>query len=331
MARVLGLGYVPLDVWEGDEAPAPCVGGSTANTLALLSLLGHRATLLGAVGGGQAGRQCRAELANLGVDVDGVICRKRRRTKRIRITVGEEGERIFHISRRNVAQAPDRREIRCLGVPVEDFDCYHTALATRCSFDIARRSQWTSYNGQRCYGRKSEILLHRQLIEACRVIVLPAGYLSVLLGLKGEHPVEARVLVLFRQPELRIVTMGVAGLVVWYKGRFHYMPALDLKRYGLQVCDTTGAGDAFHAGLLHRLLRSGSSLGGWSERQVLSACRFGVQISAYACSRFGTKNLLDKRAYAEMFDGAPRAVAIDPDTPLFRPSSVRQPMCRGEG
>ena len=103
MAKVLGFGEIPLDVWESGGRRRSAAGGSTANTLCLLAGLGHETALLGAVGRDAAGRQCSEELAASGVDVSRVILRASGRTKQIRIAVEPGGERSFRIARGRMA------------------------------------------------------------------------------------------------------------------------------------------------------------------------------------------------------------------------------------
>lgn len=57
-------------------------------------------------------------------------------------------------------------------------------------------------------------------------------------------------------------TLGSDGVLVWDGEKFHYAPA-----YQVNVVDTTGAGDIFHAGFIYALLQ------GWPiQRQLEFAC-----------------------------------------------------------
>jgi len=306
------------------------VGGSTANTLALLARFGHQSALVGAVGGDAAGRRCIGELAGHGVDVSGVITRPGRRTKRIRIEVSRSGERRFHISRGNVAAAPTWREVCALGVDAAGFDAYHSALATRASLELARRARVASYNGQRCHGRRAEIALHRELISASDVAVFPEAYLAAILGGRGERPFTAEILGEFEGPWLVAVTRGAAGVVARWRGRTITVPALRLEDFGQRLTDTTGAGDAFHAGLLHVLLGDGRPPAEWTAELVCEACRFGVQVAAFACSRYGTKNSLPAEEYGRVFVSGPAVTEADPRAVALCAAGMRRLMCGGE-
>jgi sulfofructose kinase len=61
---------------------------------------------------------------------------------------------------------------------------------------------------------------------------------------------------------LTAATLGHEGVLAWDGARLHYAPA-----YQVQVVDTTGAGDIFHAGFIYALLQ------GWPlQRQLDFAC-----------------------------------------------------------
>lgn len=68
----------------------------------------------------------------------------------------------------------------------------------------------------------------------------------------------------FRRYGCRLVaaTLGSDGVLAWDGQNFHYAPA-----YQVEVVDTTGAGDIFHAGFIYGLLQ------GWPiQRQLEFAC-----------------------------------------------------------
>jgi ribokinase len=329
---VLGLGHVTLDIWDGVAAGlGSCVGDSTANTLALLVRFGHSADLVAAAGDDAEAGQCLAELAALGVGVRHVLRRAGRLTRRIRITVDERGDRAFRISRRNVATPPTLDEVLGLGVNPADYDAFHSAVASRATLALTERFRWASYNGQRCRGSRREIALHRQIIEGCHVVAFSHGYLAAVLGLRGPAPVRAGALDILQGPVLKVVTLGARGAAASFGGRLYHAAALDLPAFGLAAVDTTGAGDAFHAGLLHTLLARASSPRDVTREHVLAALRFASQAAGLVCSAFGTKRAMSPGDYATRFGDAPAVREIGPETPLFEPDDARQAMCRGVG
>jgi sulfofructose kinase len=74
---------------------------------------------------------------------------------------------------------------------------------------------------------------------------------------------------------LTAATLGEEGVLAWDGLRFHHSPA-----YRVQVVDTTGAGDIFHAGFIYALLQ------GWElERQLDFACA----AAALNCTAIGAR------------------------------------------
>jgi len=74
---------------------------------------------------------------------------------------------------------------------------------------------------------------------------------------------------------LTAATLGHDGVLAWDGTQFHYAPA-----YRVDVIDTTGAGDIFHAGFIYGLLQ------GWQlQRQLDFACA----AAALNCTAVGAR------------------------------------------
>lgn len=74
---------------------------------------------------------------------------------------------------------------------------------------------------------------------------------------------------------LTAATLGHEGVLAWDGMKFHYAPA-----YRVETVDTTGAGDVFHAGFIHGLLR------GWSLQHQLE---FACAAAALNCTALGAR------------------------------------------
>lgn len=112
--------------------------------------------------------------------------------------------------------------------------------------------------------------------------------LRVLLGLAPDDPRPSRVLAgMLRDRGVGtvVVTLGRAGALILGDGMDIMIPSLPVP-----VIDTTGAGDAFNAGLAVAL----------AEGQDLpAAVRFAVACGAHACTRLGVVPSLGRRAEVE--------------------------------
>ena len=84
-----------------------------------------------------------------------------------------------------------------------------------------------------------------------------------------------------------IVTFGEDGLVLITQSEQHYIPAFRVK-----AIDTTGAGDAFIAGLAVALAEG---------KDILSAARFGCAVSAMCVSKIGTLTSMPLRKDVDEF------------------------------
>lgn len=85
------------------------------------------------------------------------------------------------------------------------------------------------------------------------------------------------------------MTLGTSGAVVYCDGQFIESPAFEAPG-GCR--DTTGAGDAFHGGLLFGLLRGDD---------LETSLRFGNAVAAMKCSALGARSALPTRAQLAEF------------------------------
>jgi sugar/nucleoside kinase (ribokinase family) len=80
---------------------------------------------------------------------------------------------------------------------------------------------------------------------------------------------------------LTAATLGTDGVLAWDGSRFHHSAA-----YRVQVVDTTGAGDIFHAGFIYALLQ------GWPlERQLDFSCAAAAMNCMAAGARGGIQSV----------------------------------------
>lgn len=98
---------------------------------------------------------------------------------------------------------------------------------------------------------------------------------------------------------LAAATLGSDGVLAWDGESFHYAPA-----YQVEVVDTTGAGDIFHAGFIYGLLQ------GWPvQRQLEFACA----AAALNCTGVGARGAIQpvERIENLMSHGARHAAAFE--------------------
>jgi ribokinase len=262
MTRVVVLGDVMVDVVvrlsgpvaPGSDSPARVAfqgGGQAANTAAWLAVAGARVALVGRVGADAAGRDAAEELGALGVETR-LAVDSERSTGTCVVLVAPDGERtMFPDAGANGALGaadlgPDLfvrgDHLHVAGYALlrdgsrgAALSAIERAGAAGMAVSVDPSSAALLSGGLRRLGKGVDLLLPNQL-EA--------------RALTGESDPSAAARALSESfPEV-VVTLGEAG-AVWTDGSElvrEAAPAVD-------VVDTTGAGDAFVAGLLAARVR----------------------------------------------------------------------------
>jgi sugar/nucleoside kinase (ribokinase family) len=256
------------------------VGGQMATAAVGVARLGFRAAYVGAFGDDVWGARVRDQLAAEGVDVRAVT--RRNTPSRIAIVLVDAlGER----------QVYEHRPAALVIAPLEASaaDCAAgrllmvDATTPDAALEVARHAQRqgvrTIVDADRVEARTDALL------EAIDVIVVPepfviewAGVYDLASGLSKlaeRYPAAAAV----------VATRGPQGSLALAAGTFIETPGFEVA-----VADTTGAGDAFRAGLAAGWLRAGdhAELGG--------VLRFANATAALNCRAIGAQTALPTEA-----------------------------------
>ncbi len=269
MARILVLGSVAQDEvvhlneplcegihmagsWQGTR-----LGGGASCTAAPLALAGHEAMIVGAVGTDEVGAALLGELEANGVDtsqivrVDGV-------TTRSYILVDDSGERtIINVTRTREAEPPTR----ILDISA---DCIYVRSR---ALDVV---PLLASMAERCL-----VVAHMPPADdGCRPAhVLVASAADVPLDILAS-PFDAGFRVAGGFLEWVVITHGAQGATAFGAHAKVSVPARKVS-----PVDTTGAGDAFAAGLLHALVQ------GAGMRDALeTAAAWGAQATLWNSS-----------------------------------------------
>jgi ribokinase len=262
-------------------------GGKGANQAVAARRLGAEVRLLACVGDDPAGREITAALAREGIDVAGLAVTNAAATGTALIVVDAEG-------RNQIAVAPGAN--RALGVAevrgrADDF-AWAEVVACQCEIPL-ETVRWTLTEAKR---RGALTVLNPAPVPARGIDFWPlVDYLTPneteaarLTGLPvGDEPeaiAAARALV-GRGVGTAIVTLGARGAVAATADG-----VLSVTAFHVEVVDTTGAGDAFNAGLAVAL----------AERRPLpEALRWAGAAGALACTRRGAQPAMPARAEVE--------------------------------
>jgi ribokinase len=277
-------------------------GGSAANTAAVLAKLGQASRLLARVGSDAWAGQALAALRQAGVDTAAIQHDPAAPTGLFFITVTPDGERTMfgwrganvrldpgaiepalasagwlHLSGYALLEAPQREAaLRALALA--------GARGVPASLDVGR------------FPALQQPELVRELLPRLALCVLDLEAARTLVG-EVAGPAEAA-------QALTAAGVGLAGLTLGAQGAYLRSgpEALSQPAFPVAVADTTGAGDAFSAGLIFAQLRGLS---------LPAAGRLAAALGALAVAAWGAGPSLPGRAEVRAFlAGRPEAAEI---------------------
>jgi sulfofructose kinase len=244
-------------------------GGQVASTVIACQQWGLRTRYVGKLGDDEAAALHRREFAKAGVETE-IITVPEAASLQSLVLLDNNGERTV-LNRRDerLALLPedlDREWIvhaRALHV-----DGYDTAAATLAA-------QWAQEAGVPVIADLDELYPGVEtLIENIDYLIVSRDFPCRLIQ---NDDLEQALRHIQRRFGCRLTaaTLGENGVLAWDGNQFHYTPA-----YWVEVADTTGAGDIFHAGFIYGLLQ------GWPlDRQLDFACA----AAALNCTAIGAR------------------------------------------
>ncbi len=265
-------------------------GGSAANTMAGLAVLGGRAGFVGQVAKDQLGEIFAHDIRALGVEYRTPPREGDVPTGRCLILVTPDGQRTMNTfpgaSHHLSGQALDEQQIRSaailyleayLWVPDGPRSAMEQAISIAHS---AGRKVAFTLSDIACIAKRRNSFL--QLTEARAIDMLFANEAEIM-ALAGESNFDAAVASFAERIPLLIITCSEKGAIAIENGRRVFVPAAPVEK----VVDTTGAGDLFAAGFL-----AGQARG----RSVEASLRMGALAAAEVISHFGARPEADLKA-----------------------------------
>lgn len=245
-------------------------GGKGANAATAAARLGARTALVAAVGADRDGRDARDDLAAAGVDHRHVVDAAAP-TGVAAITVDDEGENT-------VAVASGANALLEAGTVTEALaDLAAPGSVVLCNLEIPDAAVGAA--ARFCAARRLAFVLdpgparalEPDVLGACRALTPNRGELAAL-GRSPRELLSAGVVSV-------VVTLGAHGARVHERGT----PAVHVDPFVLRAVDTTGAGDAFAAGLAVALQR---------REETVAAAAFASAVGALATRGVGARGSL---------------------------------------
>lgn len=118
-----------------------------------------------------------------------------------------------------------------------------------------------------------------QLLSEIDVVILPEALVSDLTSTDATGRAAATLAAALPRAALVVATLGEGGAVGWCRGEEIRVPA-----YRVDVRDTTGAGDAFRAGVAARWLETGDA-----DVDVLDLLEYAALVAALSCRALGAQ------------------------------------------
>ncbi|CTT95023.1 aminoimidazole riboside kinase [Escherichia coli] len=293
-AKVWVLGDAVVDLLpESDGRLLPCPGGAPANVAVGVARLGGTSGFIGRVGDDPFGALMQRTLLTEGVDITYLKQDEWHRTSTVLVDLNDQGERSFTFMVRPSAD---------LFLETTDLPCWrHGEWLHLCSIALSaepsRTSAFTAMTAIRHAGGfvsfdpniredlwQDEHLLRlclRQALQLADVVKLSEEEWRLISG-KTQNDRDICALAKEYEIAMLLVTKGAEGVVVCYRGQVHHFAGMSVN-----CVDSTGAGDAFVAGLLTGLSSTGLST---DEREMRRIIDLAQRCGALAVTAKGAGN-----------------------------------------
>ncbi|RZW85373.1 aminoimidazole riboside kinase [Escherichia coli] len=302
-AKVWVLGDAVVDLLpESDGRLLPCPGGAPANVAVGIARLGGTSGFIGRVGDDPFGALMQRTLLTEGVDITYLKQDEWHRTSTVLVDLNDQGERSFTFMVRPSAD---------LFLETTDLPCWrHGEWLHLCSIALSaepsRTSAFTAMTVIRHAGGfvsfdpniredlwQDEHLLRlclRQALQLADVVKLSEEEWRLISG-KTQNDRDICALAKEYEIAMLLVTKGAEGVVVCYRGQVHHFAGMSVN-----CVDSTGAGDAFVAGLLTGLSSTGLST---DEREMRRIIDLAQRCGALAVTAKGAMTALPCRQELE--------------------------------
>jgi len=267
-------------------------GGKGGNQAVAAARLGARTAMIGAVGNDAFGQALTKSLERNGVDVEHVKVAPAVPTGTASITLAPEDNTIVVVPGANATVSAE--DVDRIDRVIAESDI--VLLQLEIPMDAVERAAAAAKQHEKpvilnpAPARK----LSDELLRSVDYITPNRSELEIMTGMDlSRHSLEeAMDRLLELGPRCVVTTLGAEGAAWKLQGG----PLVRQAAYRVPVTDTTGAGDAFNAGLAYYLA---------AGHELEQAVRSAMKVSALAVTKFGAQDGMPTREEVEQFNALP--------------------------
>ncbi len=268
MREFLGVGEILLDCvpYKIEELEKPLyqmnTGGAVANAACVIAKLGHKASFIGRVGNDVFGTQAISSLKECGVDTSEVIVSEKDPTTLAFVCLTDDGDRSFSFYRTNTADVgmsiSDLEKIDFSNINIFHFGAVSLSTEPSRSAVLYAVEKAKEKGALISYDPNLRLPLWNSPEEAKEIILKAAKYADIIKiseeegeFLFGETDTVKICKCVEKEFNLQmfIVSQAEKGCTCSISGNIYTAKAYDVK-----TIDTTGAGDCFWGGILHKII-----------------------------------------------------------------------------
>ncbi len=300
MFDVTALGEILIDFTPCGKSPAgqrifeQNPGGAPANVLTCLSKCGRKTAFIGKVGADMHGEFLKSVLVENDICTDGVITDANVFTTLAFVALSDSGERSFSFARKPGADTcltqEELKEELIRGSKVFHLGSLSLTAEPACgttfkALEVAKESGCIvsydpNYRAPLWDSKAAAIAGMRSVLSFVDVMKLSDEETELLTD--KADPKEAAEALLAKGVSVVAVTLGADGALVCTKEG-----SVVVQGYKADMVDTTGAGDSFWGGFLHKLLESGKRPEEVTLEEAAAFAKYGNAVASLCVEKRG--------------------------------------------
>ena len=296
MIDVAAIGELLIDFTpgEGEWSFVAHPGGSVANFLAQIAVLGKKTAFMGMVGRDQFGEYLHDTLKTVGVGTQGLKMNPDVGTTLAFVHINAQGDRSFTFYRRPGADMMFTDQDIDYGV-IDEAPFFHFA-GVSLTKEPMRQATFTAVTYAKERGKvisfdpnyrwnlwddeETAIEVLRRGVPLCDLIKVSD---EEALMITGKQTVEEAAAELMKMgPQLVLVTLGAKGCNCYHKNLSAHFDTYDTK-----VVDTTGSGDSFFGAVVSRLSEIKTPIDRLTAEQLADMVEFGNAAGSCCAAGYG--------------------------------------------